>query len=85
MTKIFSKRAPNGNIEIVSDTHGDTVVIFPGAVEHVQALTLQDMTEDTPLLVVTMSHQSLEIPFSSRTNVKRAFEQLQQLLESKTL
>lgn len=41
-----------------------------------------DMTEDTPILVVHMSNgdNNLEVPFASRTNIKRAYEQVISIL-----
>ena len=81
-SKIFAKQVSHGGLEVQSDSHGDTLMLLPSSLEKITGVSMVDMTEDTPILVVHMSNgdNNLEVPFASRTNIKRAYEQVISIL-----
>lgn len=77
-SKTFTKQFSHGGIEIQSDSHGDTLMLLPNVVSKIVGVSMADMTEDTPILILHVdgSDHSLEVPFASRTNIKRAYDQV---------
>lgn len=82
-SKVFAKQSAHGGIEIQSDSHGDTLTLFPHVVDKVMGVSMVDMTEDSPVLVIYIGDQSLEVPFAGRTNIRRAYDQTISLLTKK--
>lgn len=84
-SKVFAKQVAHGGIEIQSDSHGDTLSLFPNMFDKVMGVSMVDMTEDSPVLVIYIGDQSLEVPFASRTNIRRAYEQTISILTKQKL
>lgn len=70
----------DGVLQIKSDTTGDILSIFESCTKNILAISLSDMTEDMPVLTIHTRFENLELQYSSRKNIKIAYDELLCLL-----